>query len=277
MNTRRSAFTLIELLVVISIIALLLSILMPALRRARAMARDVVCQSNQRQWGVAFATYASDWDGRFFEGWLGWQHYERRRTWLDATEMYVDSVDEVRACPTATERRNDMDSQGNIIPGRGRGKEPFAAWGYEDHFATKTMWGSYAFNAWVADPPRDIDVSHLGRGTCHSNYWRRSDVRATSEIPLITDGAWNEGRVQDFHQPPPRRDLSIGEATAGEGIWRFIQDRHRGRQNVTFLDGSVRSVGLKEMWTFRWHRNFSTRNRWTREGARWPEWMDRYD
>ncbi len=54
------AFTLVELLVVISIIALLLAILMPALGKARDQARRVICKANQHQLGIAFASYAND-------------------------------------------------------------------------------------------------------------------------------------------------------------------------------------------------------------------------
>lgn len=57
----RHAFTLIELLVVISIIALLISILLPALSRARASAQTAVCLSHLRTVGTSLYVYASDY------------------------------------------------------------------------------------------------------------------------------------------------------------------------------------------------------------------------
>ncbi len=75
-------FTLVELLVVISIISLLLSILMPALQRARGMARDVQCLSNLRNYGQASLIYANE------HGNLPW--YENRKQYYDGGWIDMD-------------------------------------------------------------------------------------------------------------------------------------------------------------------------------------------
>src|SRR5688572_28250074 len=70
-------FTLIELLVVVSIIALLIGILLPALGRARESGRQTLCASNARQWGLGQNNYLADnkgvfaWDGDDISGGTG--------------------------------------------------------------------------------------------------------------------------------------------------------------------------------------------------------------
>ena len=65
---RCAAFTLIELLVVISIIAVLAAMLMPAIALVRESALATSCQSTLRQFGIANAAYAADWEGYYVPG-----------------------------------------------------------------------------------------------------------------------------------------------------------------------------------------------------------------
>lgn len=106
-------FTLIELLVVISIIALLMAIMMPALSKVRAQAKSVVCQTRMKQWGVALFTYASDYSDRlpyFVDQLFGSE--EDKTYWYEALAPYIAAVSddkrgdgfdaELRECPAST-------------------------------------------------------------------------------------------------------------------------------------------------------------------------------
>jgi prepilin-type N-terminal cleavage/methylation domain-containing protein/prepilin-type processing-associated H-X9-DG protein len=76
-------FTLIELLVVISIIALLLSIILPSLRLAKEAGKRIVCLSNEKQLALAWTLYAGDNDEKLcspLPGWFGNDH--QKYSWV---------------------------------------------------------------------------------------------------------------------------------------------------------------------------------------------------
>ncbi len=94
---KRAGFTLIELLVVIAILALLLAIIVPAMRKVKMQAQRVVSQNNMRQIGIAISLYADDNSGFFPLT----THIEsdEEKTWIYTLAPYLGDVDAVRICP----------------------------------------------------------------------------------------------------------------------------------------------------------------------------------
>ncbi len=82
---RRRAFTLIELLVVIAIISMLLSIMTPALGRAREQSRRVVCMTNLHAIGQALHIYGGSYDDKLVSGdfWGAWDVWARVTEYSD--------------------------------------------------------------------------------------------------------------------------------------------------------------------------------------------------
>jgi prepilin-type processing-associated H-X9-DG protein len=97
-----------------------------------------------------------------------------------------------------------------------------------------------------------------------------SSVRGRANIPTLLDCSDPGGQPDERFEPPQSQP----------GGSHFCINRHDGFINGLFLDWSVRRVGLKELWTLKWHLQFDTANEWTKAGGvkpeDWPPWMRRF-
>ena len=265
-------FTLVELLVVISIIALLLSILIPCLQKARSQAGEVVCKSHLHQWGVILMTYTCDNDGMFFEGstknGFTSTHWNRVLYPLIGSKYYDSAV-----CPSARKPRSMVSpTEADYAYGG-----TYLAWGktededYGEAFFGEGEYGSYGINQWLTDEKAQSGSNPTGRGK-DSWYYRSFDrIKKTNQVPMFADclfiGSWP--RDTDI---PPLMAQDVPE-TVPETMRRFAIMRHRYGINIVFADQSVKNVTIKGLWGLKWHRCFNTHNTWTNGSNQWPSWI----
>ncbi len=143
----RLGFTLIELLVVISIIAILMSLLLPAVQKAREAASRIRCTNNMRQIGIAFHTYEQTYR-RFPTVGLGWDamgnyQFDKLSTFT-AILPYLEQTDVYNQFDTSQYYAATAGNQATakiVIPGflcptnpvRSRGGQDSAGYGYTDY------------------------------------------------------------------------------------------------------------------------------------------------
>ncbi|AQQ70931.1 putative major pilin subunit [Limihaloglobus sulfuriphilus] len=268
----KSGFTLIELLVVISIIALLMSILLPSLGKARKKAREVICLTNLKQWGIMAHMYANDYNDSLHPGYGGERTASRTirdNLWFAAYRPYHKDTG-IIFCPEAGNRFM-YDEQGNPT-GNMPGHSSWGPYNQDRGWAAEGDSGSYGSNGYCTNPG---DTPKIFGSRPNDYFWKKKTVSCANRIPFILDCWWIFGMPQCIDMPPDY--VQEGRKTGQDEMRLFTLDRHSGKIGAVFLDGSLRMVGLKELWTLKWHQGYNTNGPWTQAGGvtrgDWPEWM----
>lgn len=233
-NRKTKAFTLIELLVVISVIAMLMAILMPALGTARSESRSLACKSNLRQLLLASIGYATENDGSYAPAasdmWdnAGLHRWHGRRDTLD------DSFDPLRGplagyladgrvkeCPAKVGFAKGLDWSANFEQGCG-------GYGYNMTYIGSRIWqgGTSSVQDWKDSYARTT---------------RMAEIASPGETVMFADTAMAKDReflIEYSFVEPPFAVLN-GQPATGFYLSPSIHFRHRARANTGWADGHI--------------------------------------
>ncbi len=255
---RTNAFTLIELLVVIAIIAILASLLLPALARAKELAIVTKCKNNLRQQGLGLTMYVSE--NHFYPRTLVLTGARPKNVdfWYDYVGIYSGakwSSNGIFSCPTY----RGVISDGYEAPGGGNGfYSPYGAYAFNSGGLMKIGQSPLA-------PPLGLGSWHVETVGASTAPVSESQVVAPSEMYAIADSRTEWNSIL-------RRDQGLYVLHYGWEIYhvgaieRTRPPRHRSGYNVAFCDGHVETVKREVMF-----QPSDRLRRWNRDNQPHPE------
>lgn len=253
-NKAQRGFTLVELLVVIGIIALLISILLPALGRARASANKVKCLSNMRQIAQASVMYSTEQKGAVLPVYSLEDPNQQAVYWpiLLVRAKYLPQGNKINSatagseygtifvCPDTPDATSDVWTITTYPTVQGRDGMQRYAW-FQPPFGAQRMWidCSYAMNGTdnrLIEPQSFMPNNAVAPDRRPS--WNAGRMRKSSNLVLITDGSG----YNLFNHP-----FRIAAGRHGGKTYNMQKPYETGLVNVAFQDGHAESVDRAKM------------------------------
>ena len=245
---RRSGFTLIELLVVIAIIAILASLLLPALAKAKGKGQRAACLSNLKQWGLAGTMYVNDNEEQFpstkipngTPGTPG-DYSEDTPRWLDLTD--VEHSD--RQNGTSFGRDAWFNALPPYITSQPLWQYALSPAGPADYKEAKSIYQCPTASAQPLDPtlnPGSRIIFEYGMNS--KGMWEKN---GTVQVNPLTTGAvknpsafamFSDNRVLINESPYFGTDVvKAGTLGSPQNYTSRFSSRHEGGGNIAFSDG----------------------------------------
>ena len=248
----RFGFTLTELLVVIGLIAVLMSLLLPAMGKARAAANSATCLSNLHQLGMGWTMYIAENKGRLPD--FVWSiPIAPDVAWSESWPGILDNHKvrgEALLCPSANEPYPYMQ-----VNNRGFGNATHAWTGLYMNIgcgarfnATTYRDGSYGYNHYLT----------AGNGFGQdSKGVRITEVHGLDQVPVFLDSVAPhflppQMSAGSFISPPNLHWEDYPASDATYEHWRFLIARHGRAINGYMADGSARPIALEDTYMLTW-------------------------
>lgn len=229
-----AGFTLIELLVVIAIIAILASLLLPSLAKAKEKGKSTSCLNSLRQMAIAQQLYMSDNESRFCFTFQVRGNNDFRKAWFNFLQPYQQTTN-LLLCPTKTKKFKE------VVAPYPSDQQDKAVSNYAMNFSLGGCDWPGIWDAKVWTPKNDGAIRNPS-ATVQVTDGGTRPVNSKDPDKCVTTASPEKAGCWIVHDPAKDDPCTGCVTSAGDPNWGGPHLRHNGRSNISFADSHVEAL-----------------------------------